>query len=386
MRIVEVATWVAAGLAVITVVLAAWQLRKAHQRAQKAEQYANRIHVMATEAESQAARAEREAQHASSQARWAWEQVKLAANQLEQAQSEHRASAEAEHWEWSYALTTSAREAVDASNELIRIALDSHVAPHYRLAAERHYAQTSTRWYETMTKALARTEPTLELQQQVLTFTQVQHRLHGYLGVVLRAAETGTLAAGDLLTRQVLAAGQELENVRRQLQRTVSATLVGAHLNGSDPALPGQATQRVQELEDGPVTELTQRPDTARSETTQLTAAAQHAGHQQATQQQQVRGSLGTSTPVPEQGRTASTSRRDLVRASAAHSAAAQAKAQAAAQADPRANAQTGHQVNGQVNGRDATQVRSAGAQPPVPTPAGPAPVSPQQRAGRRGR
>ena len=252
MRIVELTTWVAAGLAIIGVALAAWQLRKAHHRAQLVQQHASRTQALLEETEKQAARAEHEARQASAQARWAWEQVKLASTQLEQAQSEHRASSDAEHWEWSYALTTSAREAVDASNELIRIALDSHVAPHYRLAAERHYDQTTTRWQETMTKALARTEPTLELQHQVLTFTRVQHRLHGYVGVLLRAAETGTLSANDQLGQQARAAGHELENVRRQLQRTVNDSLVGAHLDNADATPHGQTANRVRALEGRP--------------------------------------------------------------------------------------------------------------------------------------
>lgn len=252
MRVVELATWVAAGSAIVGVVLAAWQLRKANHRVRLAEQHEGRVQVLLRNAEQQAARAEREAQQAGSQARWAWEQVKLAANQLERAQAEHLASSDAEQWEWSYALTTSAREAVDASTELIRIALDSHVAPNYRLAAERHYDQTATRWHETMTKALARTEPTLELQHQVLTFNRVQHRLHGHIGVLLRAAETGTLSASDRLSEQAVASGQELENVRRQLQRTVNDSLVGAHRNSGDAALHAQTTNRVRQLGSGP--------------------------------------------------------------------------------------------------------------------------------------
>jgi hypothetical protein len=255
MRIVELATWVAAGLAVAGVALAAWQLRKAYQRARQAEQYAGRVQVLAEKTDQQAARAEREALQASSQARWAWEQVKLASRQLEQARSEHRASSEAEYWEWSYALTTSAREAVDASNELIRITIDSQAAPHYRTAAERHYEQTATRWHETMTKALARTEPTLELQQQILTFTRVQHRLHGHIGVLLRAAETGTLAEGDRLSKQAIASGQELESVRRHLQRTVNDSLVGAHLDGAQPTIQGPVPDRMRQLETTRVTE-----------------------------------------------------------------------------------------------------------------------------------
>ncbi|HKN96096.1 MAG TPA: hypothetical protein VJX10_03180 [Pseudonocardiaceae bacterium] len=264
MRVVELATWVAAGLTITGVALAAWQLRKARQRMRLVERHEGRVRVLVKQAEKQAARAEHEALQASSQARWAWEQVKLASSQLEQAQAEHRASSEAEHWEWSYALTRSAREAVEASSELIRIALDSKVAPHYRLAAERHYDETTTRWQETMTKALSRTEPSLELQHQVLTFTRVQHRLHGYIGVLLRAAETGTVSANDRLSQQAVASGQELETVRRRLQRTVNDSLVGAHLNGGDATLQARTTDRGRQLRGGPATE----PDHPRRDVT----------------------------------------------------------------------------------------------------------------------
>lgn len=248
MRIVDVATWLAAGLAVVAVVLAAWQVGRAHRRLREADHYANRVHELASQVESHAVQAQREARNASSQARWAWEQVKLANKQLEQAQTEHRSSDEAEQWELCYALTVSARETVDAGNELVRATLDAQVAPHYRLAADRHYRQTAARWQETMTKALARTDPTLEVQHQVLTFTQVQHRLHGLIGVLLRAAETGTVSESDAVAKEALGAGQELENVRRNLQRTLSATLARPHMAGAGTTLNGQATSRVSEL------------------------------------------------------------------------------------------------------------------------------------------
>jgi hypothetical protein len=245
MRIVELATWIAAGLAVIAAALAGWQLRRARRRAREAEQYANRIHKLASEVESHAEQTKLAAQNASSQARWAWEQVKLTASQLAQARAEHRASGAAEQWEWAYALTGNARELVDASQELIRVALDANIAPHYRMAAERHYRQTAERWQETMTKALARSTPTLEVQHQVLTFAQVQHRLHGQVGVLLRATETGTLSDGDSLTKEVLETGQELENVRRHLQRTLSTTLASNHLAGAGSTLNTRASQQV---------------------------------------------------------------------------------------------------------------------------------------------
>jgi hypothetical protein len=304
MRIAEWTTWVAVGFAITGVALVAWQLRKAHRRTQLANQHANRVQVLVEQAEQQAARAEREAQHSSSQARWAWEQVKLAAKQLEQAQSEHQASSQAEHWEWSYALTACARDAVDASSELIRIALDSQIAPHYRLAAERHYDQAATRWQETMTKTLSRTQPSLELQHQVLTFNRVQHQLHGRIGVLLRAAETGAVSASDQLSQQVIASGQELETVRRHLQRTVNDSLVGGHVDSANATLHATAAQRVRELESGPITALISQPiDTARPD----------ASHQQAN------GALGQTGPAPEQR---SGSRRDVTRQSTARPAA----------------------------------------------------------------
>ena len=373
MRVEELATWVAAGLAIIAVALAAWQLRKAYQRARTAEQNANRIHALATEAESQATRAEREAQHASSQARWAWEQVKLASSQLEQAQSEHHASSEAEHWEWSYALTTCAREAVDASSELLRVALDSQVAPQYRIAAERHYTQTTTRWQETMTKALARTEPTLELQQQVLTFTQIQHRLHGYLGVLMRAAETGTLGSADALTNQALASGQELETARRQLQRTVSATLASAHMSGGATGITAQPTRRVKELASAPVSDLDRpapRPEATR---------------------QQLQGSLGQAPeqqPASRQSgsrRNISRSPADAIRMNPPTTRTNPPTNPPATRTNPPTNpptTRTNPPTNPPANQRGAT-----GTWPPVAQPNGaqPAPPAPDQN-GRRGR
>jgi hypothetical protein len=245
MRTVELATWIAAALAVVAVALAGWQLGRARRQTRDAEQRANRIRDLASTVESHAEQSAREAQNARSQARWAWEQVKLATSQLEQARAEHRASSEAEQWEWAYALTGNARELVDASQELIRVALDTHIAPHYRLAGERHYRQTAERWQETMTKALARSAPTLEVQHQVLTFAQVQHRLHGQVSVLLRATETGTLSDGDSLTKEVLETGQELENVRRNLQRTLSTTLASNHLAGAGSTRNTRASQQV---------------------------------------------------------------------------------------------------------------------------------------------
>lgn len=227
MRMVELVTWIASGLALVAMVVAGWQLVRARRRARTSSELLERVNTLTAATEAHAQRAEREAEQARSQARWAWEQVKLATSQLEHARSEHRAIARAEQWEWGYALTRCSRELVDASRELVRVALDQQVAPHYRLAALRYYQQSSGRWQDTMTKALARTDPTLEVQHQVLAFAQVQHRLHGQVGVLLRAAETGSLADSDPLARQARGAGEEMETARRQLQRTLSATLAG---------------------------------------------------------------------------------------------------------------------------------------------------------------
>lgn len=225
MRIVDLVTWIASGLALVAVVAACWQLVRARTRARACRALLDRVSELASATESHAEQAEQQAEQARSQARWAWEQVKLATTQLEHARSEHQDSARAEQWEWAYAMTSCARDLADASRELVRIALDQEVAPHYRMSALRHYQQTSGRWQDTMAKALARTDPTLEVQHQVLTFTQVQHRLHGQIGVLLRAAETGSLQPSDPLAQQVRGAGQELETARRQLQRTLSVTL-----------------------------------------------------------------------------------------------------------------------------------------------------------------
>jgi membrane protease subunit (stomatin/prohibitin family) len=228
MRTDELATWIAAGVAIIAVGVAAWQLWLAHRRAGQVEQLARRIREMARSTEGHAEQAAGAAQGAHSHARWAWEQVKLASSQLAEAQQEHQASTEREQWEWAYAMTTTAKELVDCSQELIRIALDGQIAPHYRTAAQRHYGQVCQWWQETAIKALARTSPTLELQQQVITFNGVHQRLHGSVGVLLRAAETEPLTENDALAKQALQAGQELAGAHRHLQRAVSTSLTTA--------------------------------------------------------------------------------------------------------------------------------------------------------------
>lgn len=237
MQTVDVVTIVAAGLAIIAVSVAGWQLRRARRQAREATMRLNAAHKVVPAAETASERAQRAAEEARGQARWAWEQVKLASSQLEQAQTEHRATTVAEEWEWAYTVTRAAQELADAGRELIRMALDTQVAPHHRVAAERHYHQASQRWQETIIKALARTSPSLEVQHQVNTFAQMQYRLHGQVLKLLRAAETDTLAEDSPLSKQVIGAGQELETVRRQLQRTISSSLTG-----TGPATTGQIT------------------------------------------------------------------------------------------------------------------------------------------------
>ncbi|MFD0922783.1 hypothetical protein [Saccharopolyspora rosea] len=221
----EVLTWIAAGVAVLAVVLAGWQLRRVGRQARHVAQQADRADEKATAAGAHAEAAAAAAERAQNEAHRAWEQVKLASEQLQQAQEEHRASDQAEQWEWAYALTSHGRELVEASQELVRTALDTRVAPHYRLAADRYYRQSCQRWQDTMVKALSRTSPTLELQHRISVFAQVQQRLHGHIDVLLRAAETGTLPGNDAVVQHAHARRQELANAYRQLQRTVSGDL-----------------------------------------------------------------------------------------------------------------------------------------------------------------
>ncbi|PKW16004.1 hypothetical protein [Saccharopolyspora spinosa] len=225
MRIAELATWICAGLAIVAVGLAGWQLWLARLAARQATERAETLRRLADAAESHAAKAAGAARTAQAQAERAWEQVKLANGQLEEAREERRATTQTEQWEWAYSVTTAARELVDTSQELIRSALDTHVAPHHRVAAERYYRQTARRWQETMIKAVARTSPPLEVQQQFVTFVDVHQRLHGNLGVLLRAVETNTLSDGDALTKQILGLRHEMNNAHRNLQRTISASL-----------------------------------------------------------------------------------------------------------------------------------------------------------------
>lgn len=235
MAIEQLAPWIAAALAITAVGLAGWQLWVARREARKAIKRADEMRRLVTAAEGHTQQATEAAQSARAQAERAWEQVKLAQSQLDEARQERRASSQTEQWEWAYAVTTAARALVDSSQELIRIALDTHIAPHYRVAADRHYRQTAQRWQDTMIKAVARTSPPLEMQQQIVRFADVHQRLHGYLGVLLRAVETGTLSDDDVLRKQVMGLRQEINNAHRHLQRTVSATL----------ATPDQPTQQI---------------------------------------------------------------------------------------------------------------------------------------------
>ncbi|GAA1209034.1 hypothetical protein [Prauserella alba] len=231
MRTAEVALWVAVGLAAVAIIavsLAGWQLVVARRQAQQIRRLAAGVRDLSTQTQSHAGQAAEADESARDQARWAWEQVKLANTQLEQAQQENQASAQAEQWEWAYALTMAARELVDTSTELVRIGLDTQVAPHYRQSANRHYRQSCQRWQDTMIKALSRTSPSLEVQHQLIAFGYVHQRLHGHIDVLLRATETGTLSDKDPVAQSVHALRHELANVHRQFQRTISASLATA--------------------------------------------------------------------------------------------------------------------------------------------------------------
>jgi hypothetical protein len=237
---VELVTWIAAGVVLVAVAVAGWQLMGARRRMRDAARHTERMRELAATGEAHAEQARQQAEDARGQARWAWEQVRLAAGQVQQARGERRAGERTEQWEWAYALTRAARELVEAGQELIRVALDTQVTPRYRLAAEQQYHQAGQRWQDTMIKTLSRTTPTLALQHQVNTFACVAFRLHGRAGVVLRAAETGTLTSGDTPSRQAIEAGQELESVRRQLQRTISTDLAT-----TDTPSEGEPTQHL---------------------------------------------------------------------------------------------------------------------------------------------
>lgn len=332
MRTAEVALWVAVGLAAVAVVavsLAGWQLVLARREAQQMRRLAARVRDLSTEAQSHAGQASEADQSARDQARWAWEQVKLASTQLEQAQQENQASAEAEHWEWAYALTMAARELVDTSTELVRIGLDPQVAPHYRQSANRHYRQSCQRWQDTMIKALSRTSPGLDVQHQLIAFGYVHQRLHGHIDVLLRSTETGTLSDKDPVTQSVHALRHELANVHRQFQRTISASLsTGGETEihhgevadaGDRGATAGDAPANLAVLarqtphhdtgtDRTTARDATQQAAGAQHATAQPTATARNGSRQSATHQiantpgqpQQTRDAARASTPAPQ--------------------------------------------------------------------------------------
>ncbi|MCR3718366.1 MULTISPECIES: hypothetical protein [Prauserella salsuginis group] len=317
MRTAEVALWVAVGLAAVAVVavsLAGWQLVVARRQAQQMRRLAVKVRDLSSETQNHAGQAAEADESARDQARWAWEQVKLANTQLEQAQQENQASAQAEQWEWAYALTMAARELVDASTELIRIGLDTQVAPHYRQSANRHYRQSCQRWQDTMIKALSRTSPSLEVQHQLIAFGYVHQRLHGHIDVLLRATETGTLSDKDPVTQSVHALRHELANVHRQFQRTISASL--AAVGETEIHEAGSADTGDRRIEGAPAADTPLRvaaaPPPGLQDGTGRTAnqptnetahrtAAQQSGSQQSGSQRTVTRQPGTQQPGTQQ-------------------------------------------------------------------------------------
>ncbi|SFS66219.1 hypothetical protein [Saccharopolyspora flava] len=275
-------TWIPAILALVAAGVAGWLLWSARKTAEETAQRADAVRRMAGAVEANADKTGRAATTATEQAERAWEQVKLTRSQLDDARQERQASTQAEQWEWAYALTTAARELVNSCHELIRVSLDTQVAPHYRQSADRHYRQAGQRWQDTMIKAIARTQPPLEMQQQVATFAEVHQRLHGHIGVLLRAVETNTLGEGDTLTKQIHGMRHELNNAHRNLQRIVSSNLStpqqapgqnGGYQVGGSPS-NGAATNGA--VTSGTAqTQLTQAPSVPQpdAEQTQLTQA-----------------------------------------------------------------------------------------------------------------
>ncbi|MEB3368616.1 hypothetical protein [Saccharopolyspora mangrovi] len=246
------ATWIPAVLAIIAAGVAGWLLWSVRKTAEETTQRAEAVRRLAAAVEANADKTGRAATTATEQAEHAWEQVKLSRRQLDDARQERQASTQAEQWEWAYALTTAARELVSSCHELIRVSLDSQVAPHYRTAADRHYRQAGQRWQDTMIKAIARTQPPLEMQQQVATFAEVHQRLHGHIGVLLRAVETNTLGEGDTLTKQVHGMRHELNNAHRNLQRIVSSNLSTPQQAQTNASQQTQLNQAVAAQPTGP--------------------------------------------------------------------------------------------------------------------------------------
>ena len=231
----ELVGLIAAGVAVLAVAIAAWFVARARAQAREALEHASKARELLGTVEQHAAQATESSHNARDHSERAWEQVKMASGQLEEARQEKRETAQAEQWEWAYALTTASRELVDSGKELIRIALDPRVAPHYRLSADRHYRQACQRWQDTLVKTLARTQPALETQHEMSTFAQVHQRLNAHIGVLLRTVETDGISENDALARQVTGTRQELDNAHRRLQRTISTSLSTSGTSGGGP-------------------------------------------------------------------------------------------------------------------------------------------------------
>lgn len=279
-------TWIPAVLALVAAGVSGWLLWSARKTAEEATRRSETVRRLAAAVEANTEKTGRAATTSTEQAERAWEQVKLSRSQLDEAREERHASTQAEQWEWAYALTTAARELVNSCHELIRISLDSQVAPHYRTAADRHYRQAGQRWQDTMIKAISRTQPPLEMQQQVATFAEVHQRLHGQLGVLLRAVETNTLAEGDTLTKQIHGMRHELNNAHRNLQRIVSSNLSSASAQGAQTNST-QQTQLNQSATPGP---------SHAAQQTQLTPAAPPGASQAGAAQTQLTPAVPTST------------------------------------------------------------------------------------------
>lgn len=282
-------TWIPAVLALVAAGVSGWLLWSARKTAEETTRRSETVRRLTAAVEANTEKTGRAATTATEQAERAWEQVKLSRSQLDEAREERHASTQAEQWEWAYALTTAARELVNSCHELIRMSLDSQVAPHYRTAADRHYRQAGQRWQDTMIKAISRTQPPLEMQQQVATFAEVHQRLHGQLGVLLRAVETNTLAEGDTLTKQIHGMRHELNNAHRNLQRIVSSNLSSTSAQGAQTNSTEQ-TQLNQAVTSGP---------SHAAQQTQLTPAATPSASQASAAQTQL-----TPAPTPSSSQT----------------------------------------------------------------------------------
>ena len=107
--------------------------------------------------------------------------------------------------------------------------------------------------------------------------------MHGHIDVLLRAAETDTLADNDTVSQQVLALSQELANAHRQLQRAVSTSLSAP--DGSQPASQPGAQQTGTQQVAAPQT-ATQQVAAPQGPQQAVTQAGTQAGTQQAGNQQ----------------------------------------------------------------------------------------------------